>query len=238
MLISLSDVFAGPTINWQYLNNINRRCENVCARRVLKACVRWTERCNLRGGIYWKKRHKRIVKKAFNLISQRIGSNRILSCVKKHTREVSISRNPRIRSNYLSKLSYDDLLSLSVARQWPKIYIKAYSASGNTLGRALVERNLWGEYKTLTWYSNKKITINLNLKRMDETLRNYGENAAVEDFSGTIIHEILHQMGHVHPVNDYRSGYFVSVGDCIASNGNSARNSGFSLRGRHWYIAD
>jgi len=134
-----------------------------------------------------------------------------------------------------------DFHALERANEWPKFDLVADRVGGNTTGSAYIARKAWGTNQGLKWNGNIQVFVNFN--QIENMLANGGREYAANSYAGTLFHEMLHQMGHDHPATgnyskDYEQGHFVVVaGDCIASNGDGARNApGLSLNGRQWYV--
>ncbi len=220
-------------IIWDYKNKTTKqnKCRDKCAEKWLGKCVRYKKVCNNRTKIIaaFNKNHKRVVKSAMSHIQNQMGRSAVRSCIDKHVKRYKgISK----------KQARDDLNALINASRWPRINLHPFNENTNTNGWAYLERKAWEKNGKLGW--KNRININLNLTAIDKKINNgYGITKAGKALSGTIFHELLHQMGHSHPDTDsykknYESGYFVVVaGDCIMYSGAGDRNTakGLSLAG-------
>jgi hypothetical protein len=106
---------------------------------------------------------------------------------------------------------------------------------------AYLARKAWGTNGGLKWNGNIQVFVNFN--QIEKMLADGGAGYAADSYAGTLLHEMLHQMGHDHPstgnyAKDYEQGHFVVVaGDCVASSGEGARNGvALSLHGFRWYV--
>jgi hypothetical protein len=174
----------------------------------------------------WKKAQRDVIRSSFVAISQRLGTEPVQQCILKHT---------NLYDGIDKENAYAQLSSLAKSSRWPSVNITSKKLAGKRAGEALVENKTVG--------SAQPFNITMDNSKISASMDQNGKEWTISQNAGVIVHEILHQMGHLHTDDPgYTKGYFVTVvGDCIASNGITARNApGFSLlfNGRPWPIYD
>lgn len=232
LLLPGAAAVAGPKISWTY-HNTPAQCHNECKREVLGQCIETRRVCNSRTR-NWTTDTKAVIKRAMNLLSSRINTSRVRSCITKHTKKY---RGIYARSGSLASAGKVDLKALSRVEEWPLLHLRAERENVYTTGSAYLERvargsKLSGDRYRLSW--SNEINMYINLSAITYWKDREGFEEAANIYAGTIVHELMHQMGHNHPDGDYDQGHFiVVVGDCVANNGAGARSpsSGFGLVG-------
>jgi hypothetical protein len=192
-------------------------------------------------GLEWSDSDEKIIEDSFNYLSSNINNSKVKQCIRKYT---------KIHSGVGKMQSWIDYDALARIKKWPAINVIGEDSDGSWNGRARSERILSGERKELltdlddeefdddddeyikadrlSW--KKSPTITINLAKVRHYKNKTGNSKASKRFAGTILHEILHQMGHLHPSTgnyekDYTRGHFVVVaGDCLHTNGLSVRS--------------
>jgi len=222
------EVKADPSIEWTYYpQTYQRGCWTECRKRFLGKCVATRQVCDFRTRYItsFNPSQKNVIQVAMNSLSQNIGNTNIRKCVQQFTTWYS--------GNYASKdhlveQAWIDFDALRRANRWPHIDLHARRSLGVWDARAPVERKAWGTASKLSWNGN--VSMEVNLDRIDEIVKQHGLESAADILAGTIFHELLHQMGHRHPDTgeyevDYKQGHFVVVaGDCVQTNGEDARS--------------
>lgn len=219
------NAYAGPSISWIYDSYKYEHCEDYCAKTFLGQCVEWGEYCDYRSVWGWKDRHKKVIKAAMDRLSQRIDDLKVAQCIKWWTFKYLGFYAPKEQWETQAWLDFNALAHVD---HWPKIEIKAYRKDGDEKAWARHQRNAWGTVDALHWKGNLKIEVNLSW--IDNALKWNSFDFVVDHYAGTIVHEVMHQMGHMHTQN-YDEGHFVvAVGDCVRFNGSGTRwTPGFDL---------
>ena len=236
-------VQARPSMKWKYINDTYnpRKCWKQCQRKVLGNCVQYVKKCDYRTRTlaFFDERHKRVIRKSMNYISGAMSDRNVRSCIQKYTEWYRVIGIPKGQKGRQSNIDYNALRIVD----WFPLNIKAKRATelASWSGQAYLERKAWARKKGNTYYLNWNgaLNIELNVDWMDKIMSQYSGSSprVYRAVAGTIIHEVLHQMGHGHPEGDYNQGHFVVVvGDCIESQGTWARSpKGLSLTARRRY---
>jgi hypothetical protein len=181
-------------------------------------------------GSDWTDDDKATIRVAMKHLKSHINDSNIRQCIEKYTTRYRGNFDDRERQSWVD---YDALARVS---KWPTLNIIGVVTESSWRGLAYVERNLYGNAEddssrtASSLKTRKKPTISLNLRSLREYESNIGESEAAKQFSGVILHEVLHQMGHDHPStgnyeDDYEAGHFVVVaGDCLHTSGLMARS--------------
>jgi len=114
---------------------------------------------------------------------------------------------------------------LAVPVHWPKVIITSAKLPGRQIGRANIE------FKDIGIYPRGAFDIKIDNKLLSDLAKQYGDEWAILNAAGGILHEILHQMGNTHEGDkDYSQRFFVTVAaDCVLYNGTGDRIENFNL---------
>jgi hypothetical protein len=156
------------------------------------------------------------VASAFAILRDRVLTNPVREC---------IARNVRKYAGLTEEQAWNKLEQMSGSSVWPKVIIISADFPGRQTGQALIEN------KGVDIYPNGTFNIMIDNKYISDSINESGKDWAEASLAGTILHEILHQMGNEHPGDaDYSQRFFVTVaGDCVVSNGAGDRIESFNL---------
>lgn len=209
--VSIS-AFASPRISWFYKDHTQQGqgCRTECSRRVFRGCVSYRKVCDYRTRFLasWSG-YKSITKDAMNYLSQNVGTSKFRSCVLERSEYAPGGWNRAKR----------DIITLGNVSRWPEINLHARVDGGGAAGRVFdISRVAYSTSRGLSWKG--RINMMLFQDNINQNRRKYGYRIARNFLAGTILHELLHQMGHTHPKSYYDGNFITVAGDCIAMESN------------------